>query len=550
MDRIGSILQSYGWVMKLARDFLKVFLAVITCVTLGCQGKKELPTKTKKMPRQEIRINILSEPQVLDPRKARALADINLARTFMEGLMRIDQKGNIVPGIAEKYTLSEDMQTYTFSLRESSWSNKEPLTAHDFVYAWKKVLSPDFLSDNAFLLYPIKNAKAIKKGDLPLSMLGVSAKDDYTLIVELEKPIPYFTDLLVLPVFFPVNTHIDRKTPDWHRNAESYVGNGPFMIKSWEHNDNIVAVKNPDYWDAPSVKLEKIAMMMVDSDTGLMMFQNEELDWEGSPFSTISIDALPSMQERNTVKADPLLGTYWIRLNTSLFPLHSQELRKALSHAINREEIVTHVVGSGIAATSIVPASLGLRESPNFVDGDASDAEMLLTNVLEKEKFSLENFPEITLTYTNNSRNHRVAQSLQDQWKKRLNLHVRLESIEGKVFFDRLSKGDYQMAIGSWVADYRDPLNFLEVFKSKTIGTNNTGWESLDYQKALEESYLATTVEKRKEILGCAEKIITEESPVIPIFQFTMLHVQNEKLVDVLLTDSGYLDFRWAYITE
>lgn len=527
--------------------FCNLFLISILFVGCQCQA----PGSGKKdSSKQKISINIELEPQTLDPRKARTLIDINLVQTFMDGLMRVGKNGTTTLAVAEKYSVSSDMKTYIFNLRDTKWSNGDPVKAQDFVYAWKKAISQDFLSDYAFLLYVLKNGKAIKQGLLPSSMLGISAKDDYTLVVNLEYPAPYFLELLTLPIFFPVNQAVDQETPTWYRQANTFVGNGPFKMFDWRHNDSIIAVKNETYWDEEAVNLKTIQMVMVNAETGLKMFQSKELDWTGSPYSSIPTDAIPSLKNQNLIKTDPFLGTYWIRTNTAVGPLRNETLRKALALAINRNEIVTHVTNSYEPATGIVPTSMGLQNIPYFTDGNEDEARDFLQQAIEKENIALADFPELTLTYSSDTKNHRIAQAVQDQWKKTLGITVKLEAVEGNTCLDRVSKGDYQLAVGSWIADFRDPINFLEVFKNKLASTNNTSWESLNYQKALEETYLAKNDQDRMDGLKKSEMIIMDEMPVIPIFHYTMLHVTNNHLKDVILTEAGHIDFKWAYVEK
>lgn len=527
--------------------FCNAFLLSLLC--FGCQCKVP-PSGKKEASKQEISINIETEPKTLDPRKVRSLTDINLVQTFMDGLMRVGKNGTTEKAIAETYKVSDDMKTYEFHLKDARWSNGDPVRASDFVYAWKKTLSNDFPSDYAFLLYSLKNAKAIKQGLLPTSMLGVSAKDDYTLVLQLDYPTPYFLELLTHPVFFPINQKVDLENPDWHKSANTFVGNGPFKIASWNHNDSIKAVKNETYWDASTVHLKAIEMVMVTAETGLSMFQNRELDWAGSPYSSIPTDAIATLKNQNMIKTDPLLGTYWIRTNTLQGPLRNENLRKALALAINRNDIVDHVTYSYQPATGIVPTSMGLQEAPYFNDGNEDEAKDLFQQAVEQENLSLESFPELTLTYAADTKNHRIAQAVQDQWKKSLGISVKLEAVEGKACLEKVSQGNYELAVGSWIADFRDPINFLEVFKTKFVGTNNTNWESPDYQKAIEETYLAKNSEERVEGLKKTEQILMNEMPVIPIFHYTMVHVTNNHLKDVVLTESGHIDFKWAYVEK
>ena len=536
--------------MKLLRGLFAIFtvLSLSLCGCCACK-KGDKQQKSAKKVRQEISINIVEDPGTLDPRKVRSLTSFNLLQSLMEGLMRIDQTGAPAPAVAKNYSVSSDNLKYTFSLRETSWSNGEPLTAHDFVYAWKKSLSPEFRSDYAFLLFPLKNAKAIKEGLLPTSMLGVKAEDDYTLSLELECITPFFLDLLTSPIYYPVNAKLDRENPNWGNNVNSIICNGPFSILNWTKSDQMQVVKNEMYWDKESVLLDKINMVMVDVDTGFKMYQNGDLHWDGSPYSKIPEDALASVQQTQQVHTAPGLGTYWIRTNTSMFPLHLEEMRKCLALSIDRESIVENVLcGGQMPATGIVPLSMRLREGPYFQDGDIRSAEELLHVALDQEQMKLEDMPPLTLTYYASTSNHRLAQTIQAQWKQNLGLNVQLEPLEKMVYFDRISRTDFQLACGNWIADVRDPINFLELFKTKNVGTNNTNWESMDYLNAINLSYTQSNPVERKETLAVAEKILMDEMPIIPLFHYTMLHVQNENLKDVVLTESGRIDFKWAYL--
>lgn len=510
----------------MGRGLGKIMLSLLVLAGVGCE-KKQVGDHHKGKAKQIIRVSIENEPQTLDPRKVHASGDMSLIRNFWEGLLRTDKAGVLTPAIAQKFTISEDQKTYQFDLKETKWSNGDPLTAHDFVYAWKKTISPEFFSEYAFLLYAIKNGKAIKEGELPISMLGVHALDDYTLVVELESPAPYFLELVALPVYFPVNRHVDKENPDWYRNSKTYVSNGPFQIAKWEHNDVIVAEKNPTYWDHQTVRLDKIDLVMCDRETSYQMFQDNELDWQGFPYESVSSDTLATLQQNNVI-VNPTLGTYWIKTNTSLYPLHSSEIRKALSLSINREEIMDYA-----NADRIIPASM-----------NGKSAMQIFRTALEKENTLPENFPELTLTYTATARNHKLAQLLRDGWKKSLDISVSLEPLEREVYLDRLAEGDYQIVCGDWIADYRDPLSFLEIFKAKNLA-NNSSWESLDYQKALEGSYLSL---EDQEALAAHKG--EQELPVIPIYYHSMVHLQNERVHDVVLGDLGHMDFKWAYVSR
>jgi len=303
-------------------SLLKVtkLLSLLTfCLFSGCKSSSEKVEKVstaQQSANQKLKINIVSEPYNLDPRKARSLNDVNISKMFMEGLTRINKNDEVVLAQAASIGVSEDQTTYVIQLKDTKWSNGDPVTSHDFAYSWKKVVSPEFNSDNAYQLFVIKNAKHIKNGDLPLSMLGVSCPDDATIVVELENPVPFFNKLLALPIYFPVNQKMDRKNANWAYTLDTYISNGPFKMSTWSHHDRIVATKNPGYWDKSAVKLEEIEMVMVSEDTGIKMFENSDLDWEGSPFSAIPVDSIPYLKSQNMLEKQSALATYFVTTNT------------------------------------------------------------------------------------------------------------------------------------------------------------------------------------------------------------------------------------------
>ncbi len=529
--------------MKLLHRFVISSLLPLLALT-GCSGKpKEDNSK------QTITINITSDPQTLDPRKVRSLNDVNLMGMFMEGLTRIDNHDAVQLALAERIDTSNDLTTYTIQLREAYWSNGDPITAQDFAYTWKKTLSPQFNAPNANLLYVIKNAKEVKDGKLPASLLGIETPNPRTLVVKLNHPVPYFSQLMSNPASFPVNAKVDSENPNWAEQPSSYVCSGPFKPVTWKHQSLLEAEKNVLYWDRHVVSLTDIKMIMVSEETGFHMFENKELHWEGSPFSTIPVDAISSLSQNKTMNIQPNLGTMWIRINTIHPIFQSKKVRRALGISVDREAITTHVTQGGqIPATGILPPSICLKDEPYFKDGQREEAKALFEEGLAELGLSRESLPEVKLTYVAADRPHRVAQALQSQWSEALDMKVSLEAIERKVYFERISRKDYTLSIGSWIGDVEDPLTFLEVFKTKDVGTNNTNWENACYTDLLETSNLCTTTESRKEMLSQSEQIIIDEMPVIPIFYYTMLYVKAPELHNAFLTSTGKIEFKWAYL--
>jgi len=525
--------------MKRWLKIINVFALLLLLV--GCSGKKE----------NALRINIGGEPHTLDPRKARDLQSMTIAKMFFDGLTRLNQHEQAELALAEKVDISPDGKTYTFTLRSAVWSDGSSVTAHDFAYAWKKVLHPHFPSDQAFQMYVIKNAKAAKEGKITIDEVAVKAVDDKTLQVELLYPVPYFLEQTALPVFFPVSKKVDEANHHWADDSKTIIGNGPFIPKEWKHNDHLRVVKNPTYWDAPQVKLKEIDFIMVSEDTEIKMFERGELDWAGSPLSTLPVGVLDELKKKGQLQVKPFLATYFFRTNVDSEPFQHPQMRKAFALALQRRDIVEHVTQGGQQpATSLLPPSLGISGNPYFSDGDLTAAKQEFDAALQSLGATRETLPAISLMYIAGERNHLIAQAVQEQWREALGITVALHAVERKVFYDRISKRNFQLAAGSWTADFNDGMNFLEVFKFKAGGSNNTAWENPHYKELLDKAQEVKEVGERKRLFQECESILMQEMPIIPLFHYTLLYVANQKVKDVVLSNLGSIDFKWAYVDE
>jgi oligopeptide transport system substrate-binding protein len=491
--------------------------------------------------KQGAKINLSSEPESLDPAKAHAVQALSVVRALFEGLTRMNAKGECELALAEKVEISEDLKTYTFSLRPSKWTSGDPLTAEHFAYAWKRALDPAFISDQAFQLYPIKNAQAIKKGELPVDALGVTLLDSLTLQVQLEEPTSYFLTLTALPIFFPVPMDIDKANSNWAKEVSSYVSNGPFTLKTWDHHSRLLLEKNSSYWDQKTVELPLIEMLMIDAaGTELQLFEKRELDWAGSPFSVLPLDAVPELKVKKKVYEKPLLGTFFICINTRLKLLASSEIRRALAQALDRKAIIDHVTyGTQLPATQLVPPSLGLRETPPRLHCEGESLQYLLN--VEKS------LTDVTLLYRAEERSHQIAQAIQNQWFQAFGRQIKLEALESKAFFARLAKRDFQLTLSGFMADFEDPINFLETFKYKRESANRANWQHPDYIALLDKAKKSIDVKQRANFLGQCEEILLSEVPIIPLFHYNALYLKNENLHDVVVSPLGVLDFKWAY---
>ncbi|MBI5274530.1 MAG: peptide ABC transporter substrate-binding protein [Chlamydiales bacterium] len=521
-------------------------ILVLSCIITSCHSSKE-NNKNYRQKQQVLKINIVTEPQSLDPRKVRNLTDINLVKMFHDGLVRTEKNDAYSLALAESIVKSQDGKTYTIKLKDAFWSNGDKITSYDFAYSFKESLSPNFHSEYAYQLFVIRNAKAVKEGNLPSSLLGITCIDDKTFTISLEKPVPFFEKVLALPVCFPVNEKVDRASPNWSRSVDQYVASGPFILTAWSHQDKIVAQKNKKYWDSNSVQLKEIEMIMVNENTELNMFEQEDLNWSGSPFSIIPLDAIQSLQEESKLQTEPALGTYWIRTNIEHDLLKNVNIRKALALAINRKEIADHIMlGTQTPTTGIVPVTMDLQEAPYFTDGDNQAAVSFFETGLAESGYTKEDFSQLKLIFAPQERAKRVVEAIQQQWFEVLGISIQLHALEPKVYFDTIARKNYDLSYGSWVADFNDSVNFLDVFKTKNTGTNNTNWESLNYCKAINDSFYATSQKDRAQYLKAAEEIIIEDMPVIPLFNLKWVYTKDPTLKNINVTKEGYLDFKYA----
>jgi oligopeptide transport system substrate-binding protein len=481
----------------------------------------------KKTIKQKITLNIGSEPNTLDPRKARSLNSINLVKNLFIGLFEENEDGSLKNALCESYEISNDKKTYTFKLKDAYWSNNDKITAFDFEYTYKKTLSKDFISANSYNLFIIKNAKKVKEGLLSSDELGVKAIDDNTLQIKLENNKSYFSKLLTIPIFFPINSKIDQINPNWANNTKDFISSGPFILKIWKSDDQIVFEKNKNYPDSENVKLEEISFLMLTTDSELFMFEKNKLDWAGSPFSTIAMDSINNLKNKNLLLSKPYNGTYFLRVNTQ--KIDNKNLRQAISQVIDRKNIVEHLFhNSHTKANRLVP--------------DEKNQENI---TLENKDFDNNS---ITITYANSDKNHILAQSLQRDLEKKLNLKIFLQSLETKTYFEKISNQDYEIAIGAWIADFNDPINYLEIFKYKDSSTNNTNWQSDKFIDLLEKSDLTLDPEKRNTFLKEAEDHLLDEACVIPIYHLNLIYLKNPKLKNLNPYPSGFMDLKKAYL--
>ncbi len=506
---------------------------------------------TKKATSQKKALNLsFSTPlSTTNPTIASDIPSYFVVRLLFEGLTRLDEQGNTALAVAEKYTVSEDFKTYTFTLRETFWSDGKPVTAHDFEYAWKKCIDPKTGSIKAKTLYVIKNAKLAAQKKVPMSEVGIKALDPCTLQFELEYPIPYLLDLLRLPCFYPIPEHLDETDSSWiHRTDQTFVSNGPFRLKKWKQQEGITLEKSSSYWDQQHISLPEVTISFItDQVTQVYLYEKDQLDWIGDPINRIPQDALAILKQQVGYSCldSPVINGFLV--NSQAFPFHNKKMRQAFSYALDRTAIVDHILGGNKAlAYGVISPFFGLGNSPCFEDGKFDAAKRLFNEALEEEGLTLETFPEVTLKYfTGYETFSQISHILQEVWTQTFGIKVILSSSDWSTHIAGVRKEDYQIAAIAFSYNI-DPIQILEVFKYENGTNNSINWRSSqEYNDLLKASNYETDLEKRKRILIAAEKLLMDEMPIIPIYYGTTEFSKKPCLTGVVVS-KGDVDFRFA----
>lgn len=467
---------------------------------------------------------------------------------LMEGLTRLGEDHTPQPAMAEDWDVSDDGTVYTFHLREdANWSNGDPVTAQDFVFAWEQLLNPETGSPAAFLGYFIKGGEAYNSGEGSAEDLGLTAVDEKTFEVELESPTGFFLHVVTNPAFFPVNHQVAEENPEWHAEAESFVANGPFMLESWEHDSEMVFAKNPEYWDADAVSLDEIHWAMVnDTNTQYQMFETGELD-----IATIPPELSDQLIDGDNVTIDPLGGLEFYRFNVNEEPFQNKKIRQAFAMAINQQDIAEFVVKNGVEPAYgfvspgfISPSGEDFRDvNGELVGFDAEQAQQLLQEGMEEEGY--DELPPITMSYNTADLNKSIAETMQSMLSENLGIEVTLENTEWNVFLEDQKNLEHQFSRSSFLFDYADPVNFLESFTTES-SMNRTGWSNEEYDQLIADIKAETNEEARWELMYEAEKLLAEEMPIVPLRYYNQVFIQQEGVSGVLRHPVGYADFKHA----
>jgi oligopeptide transport system substrate-binding protein len=397
------------------------------------------------------------------------------------------------------------------------------VTADDFVWSWKRILTASLGSQYPDMLYYIVGAEDYHTGKIKdFSKVGVKALDKYTLEVTLNAPTPFFLGMLSHYSTWPVHKdtvlshgEIDDRNGEWTRPG-NFVCNGPFNLKSWELNSRIVVEKNLNYWDSSTVKLNEIHYYPVSNVmTEDRMFRAGQLHLT----STLPSQKCPVyIEEKNPdLRIDPYMGTYFYRLNTDNPLLSDVRVRKALAYAIDRKLLVEKVTKCGqIPAYSFTPPGSNGYEPTTSIPFDPE----LARELLNEAGYSADNqFPKLEILFNTNEDHRKVALAIQQMWQQNLGIEVELINQDWKVYLSREMVGDFQVSRAGWIGDYEDPNTFLDLMRPNR-GNNKTGWEDMEYDSIMEKANSTNDQVERYKLLNQAESILIENMPIIPLYTY------------------------------
>jgi oligopeptide transport system substrate-binding protein len=487
-----------------------------------------------------LRLSLAVDPLHLDPAYAGDSASALILRMIHEGLTRLDHQGKPQLALAEKWTLSADRKRYQFSLRSAYWSNGEKITAKDFVLSWQRMVSAQTPAPNAYHLFVIKNALAIKSKALPVEELGVYALDETTLQVDLEYPCAHFLQLLAFDAFYPCYLKKPLTT-----NFANLIHCGPYTLKKWLLKNELILETNPLYWDYKNLNINQIKFIIInDPQTALHLFEKGELDWQGAPLSPLPSEAIEPLLQSHQLETFQGASTYWIHYNLKHPLLKNLKARRALSLALNRKLLAASLGQRYEPAFRILPSALQSQVPlKNYLHESLSLAQSLWKEALKEEDIK---HPFIELIYNQNSFHARVAQSLQSQWRENLGVVVHLKALEWAVFLMHAQKGQFGLARFGWRAQFSDPTTFLDVFEQAEGAYNFSRWSDPLYQKKLALARKNIN-DKRLEVLGEAEAELLNHLPVMPLFFESYSFIKNPKLKGVIIGPLGRIDFKSAY---
>lgn len=522
-----------------------------------------------------LNVNIASEPQTIDPALNSAVDGAIMTNHMFEGLMKWKDSGKNVEGVTdcdlaeltngqaesyEKVTNDDGTVTYTFQLRtDAKWSDGKDVTAGDFVYAWQRLATPATAADYCYMIDMIKGYAEVNGDGADPSTLAVEAPDDHTFVVTLTYDCPYFLEVCAFPATYPVREDVVSANPDgWTHDVETYLSNGAYKLTKWDHNSQIIMAKNEYYYDVDTLGPDTITFKLMDDNNAMLTgFKSGELDF----IEDMPVDEIPSLISSGDLRIVPYIGTYYVCYNTEKAPFDDPKVRQAFTLAIDSQYIVDNVTQTGqVPATGFVPSGVADAEAGSdfrAVGGDywtaattANHDEQYAENVKKAQELLAEagypggeGFPTVTYLYNTSDNHKKIGEALQQQWQTALGVEVKLENQEWAAFLETRKNGEYQVARNGWIADYNDPISFLDMWLTGG-GNNDAQYSNAEYDAAIAEAKSTADPEARMAAMHRAEDIIIGQDWALgPIYFYTQKYMLADGINGMYYTPLGYFFF-------
>lgn len=511
----------------------KIFtiLIALSVVLAGCSSAEGVYSDKGQVFRKVLPQDISS----LDTALVTDTVSFDVFNQIYEGLYTLDKNDKAQPGVAKEMPKkSNGGKTLTIKLRkDAKWSNGDPVTAQNFEYAWKRVVNPKTASEYAYIMYDLKNAEAINTGKKNIDELGVKAVNDHTLKVELNKPIPYISELLAFATFMPQNEKVVNKYGEQYgTTAEKSIYNGPFKVEDWKVEDKIQLVKNKDYWDKKKVHLDRVNYKVLkDQQAGASLYDTGSVD-----DTLITADQVDKYEGNPGLKKRLLASTFYVKLNRDNVPeFKNKDLRLAISQAIDKEGYVNAVKNNGSSATDGFTSKYTAK-SPDGKDFTESIQSPLSYNPKAAKKHYDKAKKELginNLTFTMNTEDTAdakiSAEYIKAQVEKNLpGVTMKIKQLPFKQRINQEHSETFEASLSGWGPDYPDPLTFLSIMTTGNA-SNNTGWGNKEYDKLIKDANgkLLQKPDERQAAMKKAEEIMLQEAPVAPIYQKGEAHLTN-----------------------
>lgn len=517
------------------------------------QGEEKLAAE------QVLRVNWGADPPDLDPQTTTDQVSFWIINAVYEGLVRTQPDGTIPKGsgLAEDWTISEDGLTYTFKLKDAEWSDGTPVTAYDFEYAWLRALDPEVASEYAYQFYHIKNAEAYNTKEITdKNEVGIKALDDKTLQVELVRPTPFFLSLTSFISYIPAQkAAVEAFGEEFGSAPDKMVYSGPFMIETWDKEQKLNLVKNPNYWDADSVKLERIeGDMITDNNTRINLYDTGGLDTTGVPAEFI--DKYKDTPEFGSA-ADAT--TWYLQFNVEDKYFSNLNIRKAFAYASDRKSFVDNVLADGsLVSEGLTPPLLAGKDGKDFAENrgdllfsyDAKKAKEYFEKGLKELGITKEEFEKhASIVAGESTWWSRATQAFQQMWKNTLGVELKIEQMSFAMRLERYDKKDYTITIAGWSGDYNDPMTFMDLFVTDG-GNNDAFYSNPEYDELIKKAMNGSGDERIDAMLE-AEKLLAKDLPIYPLFHPARVYVQKDYVKGIERFAVGCdTEYKWAYIIE